>query len=425
MSQATAPSPRTNAFKALWNEIDAYWFGFGSPVSLGIFRILLGFANLLNLCLLLVDFDAWFSERGYVPTATNYVKLGPMERHWSLFGHTFNMPFSFPRLNLLELDFDRNATFQITDPRITFALFMLTLLAAITTTLGLWTRASTIILALGVVSIQHRNILILHGGDSVLRLAALYLAIAPSGAACSLDRVIALWKGKAPPQPKLVSLWPQRLIQYNLALIYFTTWWAKMDGSHWRDGSAVWYPSQLNEFKRFWVPEFIHHPVLVPIFTYGTLAIELALGSIVFWKPARGWVLLLGILMHVYIEYSMNIPLFAFSICSWYVCFYNGEEIAGFFHRVAGRLSRWKVVVRTPAPLQPGPSQALQALDPLALVDYEIVTGVQAGVVSSSGKKKPWAAAAARSVGAFPWGLVPGVWPRLVQRASFQSPPKS
>ena len=33
-------------------------------------------------------------------------------------------------------------------------------------------RVSQLILAIGIVSIQHRNILILHGGDSVVRLGA-------------------------------------------------------------------------------------------------------------------------------------------------------------------------------------------------------------------------------------------------------------
>ena len=175
-----------------------------------------------------------------------------------------------PRVNLLS---------NVTDTRITFAFYVLIILSAITTTLGLWTRVSSIILALGMVTLQHRNILILHGGDTVLRLAAIYIAIAPSGAACSLDRIIALWKGEKSALPARVSLWPQRIIQYNVALIYFTTWWLKMDGHRWRNGTAVWFPSHLNEFHRFWVPSFIQSAPLTMFFTYATLAVELCLGT--------------------------------------------------------------------------------------------------------------------------------------------------
>jgi hypothetical protein len=426
MSKTPKGETPSNPFKAAWKEIDSFWFGFGSPVSLGIFRILLGLANLLNLCFLLLDFDAWFSERGYVPTATNSIKFGPMERNFVVLGHPFNLPISMPRLSLLELDLDRNACYQILDPRITIAFFIVVTLAALLTTLGLWTRVSSIVLALGVVTIQHRNTLILHGGDSVLRLAALYMAIAPSGAACSLDRVIALWKGRAPAIHRQISLWPQRLIQFNLALIYFTTWWIKMDGSRWRDGSAIWFPSQLDEFKRFWTPEFMHHPWVIPVLTYSTLGVELALGTIVFWKPARTKVLVLGLLMHAWIEYSMNIPLFAFGICSYYITFYSGEEITAWAHRMADRLKRWRLIVVTRTPLLPGPALALTAMDPFELVSYEskpltteaLINTPEPVVVDSGGKKRSLAAVALRTLGAFPWGLLPGVWIAILRRAT-------
>jgi hypothetical protein len=309
---------------------------------------------------------------------------------------------------------------NVSNSSLFLAFYILIIVAAALTTLGLWTRISSIVLAIGIVTIQHRNLLILHGGDSVVRLGALYLAIAPSGKACSLDRLIALWKGRAKPGPVQVSLWPQRIIAYNLALIYFTTWWVKMDGMRWRNGTAVWFPAHLAEFYRFWVPPVIRAPWMAPVLTYGTLATELALGTLVFWRPARKWVLLAGIGMHGFIEYSMNIPLFGFSMCAWYVAFYEGDEVTAWAKRLGSRLKRFQMTVFTPnaVDLQSPHAVAVRSTDPLGLITYtsnetEVLSAESNGQPLANPKSAMWK----RSIGAWILGIVPGLWRRLVNRA--------
>ena len=51
-----------------------------------------------------------------------------------------------------------------------------------------------------------------------------------------------------------------------------------------------------------------------------------------FFRPLRKYVLIAGILMHGYVEYSMNIPLFSYLMVSTYICFYDGEEISAWSH---------------------------------------------------------------------------------------------
>lgn len=291
--------------------LGAWMFGYGSPVTLGLLRIAFGFLAFVNFLMIAVDFDAWFTERGYVP--------------WSMADRWLG---DSVRLNLLA---------GVTDTRTTAIFYGLVVLAALLTTLGLWTRVATIALAVGVVTLHHRNPIILHGGDTVLRLMVIYLAVAPSGAAVSLDRWIARRRGKAPDQPREVSLWPQRLFQIQMAIVYFTTVWIKWQGTNWRDGTAAWYPTQLREFDRFPTPAFIDQQPFIALYTWGTLAVELALATLVFWKPARKWVLLSGILLHLGIEYRFNIPLFAFLMCSMYIAHYRGEEIVAWWERVRSR----------------------------------------------------------------------------------------
>ncbi len=409
MATSTQADPKKQAWYAeMWGEIDRFWFSFGSATSLGIFRIFMGFMNLANLLLILPFFDAWYTERGYTPLELTERAADPITRDFVVFNSHFTLPFTIPRVDVFG---------GMTNSTLFLSLYIVLIAAAVLTTIGLWTRVSSIVLAVGIVSLQHRNLLILHGGDSVVRLGALYMALAPSGRACSLDRLIALWKGKVKPGPAMVSLWPQRVIAFNLALIYFTTWWVKMDGDRWRTGSATWFPAHLPEFYRFWVPPFLKTPFMTPFLTYGTLATELALGTIVFWRPARKWVLLAGIGMHGYIEWSMNIPLFGYSMCAYYIVFYEGEEVTAWFKRLGNRLKRFQLTVHVPTGVDHDAPQALaiQATDPLGLVTYE--TGDSQELVAESGDHEyssPIRAIWIRSIGAWVLGMVPGLWRRMV-----------
>ena len=374
-------------------SLDEYWFGYGSPVSLGIFRILVGALAVLNQVFLLSQWDSWFSERGFTPSWLGQMWLYP----WISGPNNVQVP----RIDVLN---------GVTNPTIVFGFLVLMLIAALMTCFGVFTRASTIFLAIGIISLHHRNAAILHGGDTVIRLAAIYLAVSPCGRACSVDRIVRLWKGKEARELAPISLWPQRLIAYNVALIYFTTTWLKWFGSLWRNGTATYYPSRLPEFYRFPVPTFVNEFPMVYITTYGTLLTEFALATLVFIRPCRKWVLLAGVLMHGYIEYSMNIPLFSYLMISGYVTFYEGEEISAWAKQWGQRLRRWHTSVRIPAPLATGPAAALAALDPLDLVEYQV--GEDTMVTKSEGRKS-----AVRSIGAWPIAWLPGVWRGILRRA--------
>lgn len=302
--------------RTAWEPVDRWLFGWGSPVTLGLLRILVGFWAFVNFAMIAPDFEAWFTERGYVPWALAERWLGPD-----------------PRLDVLH---------GVTNPALTALVFGGCLAAAVLVTVGLWTRPATIALALGVVSLHHRNPMILHGGDTVLRLAVIYLALAPCGRALSLDRWIALRKGKAPAVPEPVSLWPQRLFQVQLAVIYITTAWNKWGGHTWREGYATWYPLHLREFERFPVPDVLLTTPFLQLTTWGTLAVQLSLGTLVFYRPLRKWVLLAGLAMHGFIEWAFNIPLFAFLICSLYVAHYDGVEVSRWLERRRRWLPAWR-----------------------------------------------------------------------------------
>lgn len=308
-----------------WRAVDSWFFGHGSPVTIGTFRIVMGSLVFINLAMLLVSYHDWFSMRGYVSTELDARYFEPTTEIYGL---------RIPRVNL----FGWGA-----GPVATAAIYSGTMVAALATALGIWTRLSTVLLAIGIVSIHHRNGFILHGGDTLIRMSCLYLALAPSGAAVSLDRWLAVRAGRAPPIPVAVSLWPQRLMQIQVSIIYFTSTWHKWTGHHWRDGTAVWYPLHLNEFDRFPMPEFAYAKPMIMLATYATLLVQLGIATLPYSKNLRKLVLLGGVGLHLSIDYSMNIPLFSYLMIATYIAFYDGEEIAAWWDRMQ---DRWKRVRR-------------------------------------------------------------------------------
>ena len=375
-----------------------WWFGYGSPVEMGLFRLVMGFWIFVNQLMVGWDFDYWFTERGFVPVEVNMRYLE-----------------NVPRLNLIA---------GVTDSRITLLFYIAVTLAAFTTCIGLWTRISSIVLALGIISLHHRNAMILHGGDLVIRMGAIYIALAPSGAACSVDRLIKLWRGQAPAIPEMVSLWPQRLVQFQVALVYFTTVWHKWFGTYWRDGTATWYPLHLKEFERFWLPDFMREGIMIPITTYGTLLAELGMCTLVFFKPWRKWAILAAVGMHLFIEYAMNIPLFSFLMITTYLAFFEGEEISAWARRVGARFRRFALKVWMPAGTkwETGPELMIKATDPFVLVNYQPGNREVWSAEDEKGNaKNPFRASSFRSIGSWGFAWIPGVWKKLLNSALARS----
>lgn len=299
-------------------RFDHWWFGHQSPVTLGLLRILLGACAFISLALTLPLFRDWYHPDGFLPKHLADQYLG--YDSGQLWGGAARLPFSPPRINLL---------FWTDDPNIRLGFYLLTMAAAVGFTVGWRTRICGLVLVLGVISLHLRAPLIIHSGDTLLRLCLIYLVLSPSGAALSIDQR----RSGRPISPVRVT--GQRLIAYQVAICYLLTAWWKGFGTFWIDGTATYYPARMHEFMRFPVPGFIERQPFIGITTYGTLIVEVLLGTLVFWKPARKWVLILGLMLHGYIEYRFNIPMFAFIITSCYVAFYDGHEVEAWLRKRA------------------------------------------------------------------------------------------
>ncbi|HEX4769603.1 MAG TPA: HTTM domain-containing protein [Bryobacteraceae bacterium] len=281
-----------------WNQ---FFFAPQSPLPISLFRILYGICVIATLGLLHGDWLSWFGTHSWVSLATmRQVEPGA-------------------RLNIFAIIPQNDGYIQ--------ALFWIFLAAAILLTIGLFTRVSAAAVFLCLNTIQQRDLYITHSGDTFLRVAGFFLIFAPAGAALSIDRLIRLRKGKegADLQPK--SRWATRMIQLELSLLYLTAFWWKSLGDTWVNGTALYYIIHLDEIRRFPIPQWITQSLFIKLGTWIALALEFALGTLIWIKEFRYPLLLLGLLFHLSLEYSLNVPMFQWDILSAYVLFLRPEDI--------------------------------------------------------------------------------------------------
>jgi Vitamin K-dependent gamma-carboxylase len=295
---------------------DRFFFAPISPVPIALFRILFGLCVSATLILLHSDWLDWFGVHSWVSLSTmKTVEPGI-------------------RLNLF--------TLMPQDDGWIAAFFWVFLLFAALLTVGLWTRISSAVVFLSLASIDQRNLFINHSGDTFLRVAGFFLIFAPAGAALSLDRLIRMRKGRGVLEILPRAPWAQRMIQFELALLYFVSFCWKMKGDAWRHGTALYYVTHLHSMRRFPLPGWVQDPVLLKTGGWFILVLEFCLGTLIWFRPFRYPLLLLGLLFHLSIEYAINIPMFQWDVLTAYVLFIEPAD-----------LERWWRVFRQARKLPP------------------------------------------------------------------------
>jgi hypothetical protein len=278
-----------------------FFFTPQSPVPIALFRILYGICVLVTVILMHADWLEWFGVHAWISQST-MAKVEPG-----------------PRLNLF--------TVMPADDRWIAAFFWIFLGFAVLLVVGLWTRFSSIVVFLCLASIQQRNLSITHGGDAFLRVSGFFLMFAPAGAALSLDRLIRIRRGREGPVITPRAPWAQRMIQFELALLYFTSFLWKLRGHTWLHGTALYYVVHLHSIARFPLPGWIQHPEILRIGSWFTLLLEFCLGVLIWFRPFRYPLLLLGLFFHLSLEYALNLPMFEWDILAAYVLFLDSADV--------------------------------------------------------------------------------------------------
>jgi hypothetical protein len=218
-------------------------------------------------------------------------------------------------------------------------LFAVTLTAAAALTVGMFSRFAAALLWIGIVSFEHRNFLISNSGDGLVRNLAFFCMLSPSGESLSIDRLVKtrerFWEfpARAP--------WALRLIQLQISIGYLTAVWDKSGNVLWRAGTAVSYSLRIQDIHRFATPSFVTHSVIVTeLFTYGTLVTELSLAILIWNKTLRPWILPLGVLLHLSIDFWVLVGFFSYAMFCGYIAFTPPETASRSIVATRNRLRR-------------------------------------------------------------------------------------
>lgn len=294
----------------LWYRM---WFQPQTPAPLCVFRILLGLLVILSSLLWLPDLQTWFGYDGIVSVQT-------MEQFEA--SNRFSILFWLPP-----------------DNRWVTWLYWLMLLAGVTFTLGIRSNLSALILFLCVTSFHHRNLLIFNSGHTLIRVCLFLMMFGPIGKMYSLDSMCARWWRRRSPKSDdattsnlLCSPWTQNLLRFQIALVYAQSTLAKMDGETWWNGTAVYYANHMEDFAKFPVPFVFERMLGYQVATWATLAIEIALWTLIWVKELRYYVLALGVLLHLGIDWTMNLPIFEHLMIASYVLFLKPEDVECFIN---------------------------------------------------------------------------------------------
>ena len=297
----------------LWSKVVDFFTLPESPVPLGIFRIFFGLLCLSSALLLYPDAATWLSSGGVMPESIGLQHFGAN------------------RLNIFRwLGSSASAVFVF----MTIFIF-----ASLSLAIGWFPRVSAAAVAICLTSIAHRNIYILSSADTLMRVVAWFLVIAPSGAAVSVDRLIRVARGTA--QPGVIgdeSPLGRRMIQLQLCLLYLATGVAKSKGEMWQSGTAVYLVQQMTEFERFPIPSFLHTALASKVLTWGTLAIESSFPLLVWHRATRKIILGAAFGLHLGLEYAMNIQLFQPAILCILGLFLTEKELRGIARAVHKRV---------------------------------------------------------------------------------------
>lgn len=277
---------------------DRFWFESGTLRTCVLLRICYALLLLVYATAWLVDGTRWFSDEGVMSAGTARELLeGPQ---WSLF---FWVPATPELVHLCLCILMFNATCLL---------------------FGFFSRFQAICIFFWLVTFQHRNPIICDGEDTVFRVFAFFLIFLPLDAALSTSRVLirrsplahVRWFRPWTAIPSGLGIsdraWALRLIQIQMALIYFSAAWCKALGDTWRDGTAIYYVFQMGDlFGRGWLPEAImRSESLIRYSTWAVVIVEAALPVLLFIRPTRKAAVVLGILLHLTMEYSMHLFLF-------------------------------------------------------------------------------------------------------------------
>ena len=199
------------ATTAAWNR---FWFSPTDPTTLGLIRVLAGLMLFYTHAIWTLDLEAFFGEQSWLSRDV-IAQANQGGYSWSVLNWC-RSPAALWSMHVAALT--------------TFALL----------TIGLWTRAVSVLAFVFTVSYAHSTPGALYGLDQINGLLSLYLLLGPSGWRFSVDAWRKRRAGRTTDSPSVTANLAIRLMQCHMCVIYFFAGLSKLQGLSWWNGFAFW-----------------------------------------------------------------------------------------------------------------------------------------------------------------------------------------
>lgn len=291
-----------------WNR---FWFRPADAIVLALVRIGCGLMLLYTHGVWSLELTTFFSPTGVIPEA--FVR-----------GQTGGSPFAWSHF------------YWITSPTVLWAVHIAALVVFIFLTVGLWTRVTSVLAALAVISYANRAAPALFGLDQINGFLSLYLAVGPAGQCLSLDRYLRQRRGRMPTSDYSVSANVSlRLMQCHLCVVYLFAGLGKLVGPTWWSGEAIWMALASYEYQTLDMTWLVHWPWLVSLMTHVTVAWEVSYAFLIWPRLTRPWMLMLAVPLHLGIALCMGMVTFGVIMLIANVAFVRARWIRAL-------LGRWR-----------------------------------------------------------------------------------
>jgi uncharacterized membrane protein YphA (DoxX/SURF4 family) len=288
MNAAAAGQGGFRGWLADWAEAwNGFWFTPADPLPLAVVRIATG-AILTWSCLVwLLDPDAFFGPRGWLPPDEVW-RMNDQPWQWSWF-------------------------FAGDGPNAVRVLGSMSLVAAVLLALGLFTPLAAVVSLAGLVSAANRAPLNTFGLDDTLGLLLVGLVVGPSGARLSLDERL-LGAGQGRGAASVRANLALRLIQVHLCVVYMFSGCGKLFGASWWEGTALWGAAANVQYRTLDLTWLARHPLVVNAITLGTLFWEVAYAALIWPRLTRPVFLAMAALVHLGIGLAMGMMEFGLAM---------------------------------------------------------------------------------------------------------------
>jgi len=367
-----SPISSIRALAGAWNR---FWFSPADPTTLGLVRLCCGllvfYVHLAYSPDLQTLFgpDAWLDSqtinefRKEAPVVAppsgweHVLPLRPQTAEEQLYVNKWGIN---PRQTVATGHHLWSIWFYVTDPTWMHIVHGGVLLILFFFAIGFCTRVTSVLAWLAMLSYIQRAPTTLFGMDTMMVVITLYLVIGPSGAACSVDRLLARYRARraalrlqpvaeladssaqaAEPEPSVSANLALRLIQVHFCIIYLAAGLSKLQGPAWWGGTAVWGTMANYEFCPLRIRLYAdalrtlaQNRWLWELVTTGgtvfTLVFEISFAFLVWERSLRPLLIIGAVLLHLGIALCMGLVAFSIMMLTGVLAFVPSGVVRSF-----------------------------------------------------------------------------------------------